>query len=82
MAEVGENDHATDVVITDAKDEFDQMGSPVVSMKMNTEGARLRPILMTSLAMVIGLLPLMFASGVGKNGNQTLVTSAGSRDCA
>lgn len=35
-------------------------------------GARLRPILMTSLAMIIGLLPLMFASGVGRNGNQTL----------
>ncbi len=39
-------------------------------------GARLRPILMTSLAMIIGLLPLMFASGVGKNGNQTLGASA------
>ena len=39
-------------------------------------GARLRPILMTSLAMVIGLLPLMFASGVGKNGNQTLGAAA------
>ena len=38
--------------------------------------ARLRPILMTSLAMVIGLLPMMFASGVGKNGNQTLGTAA------
>ena len=38
--------------------------------------ARLRPILMTSLAMVIGLLPMMFASGVGKNGNQTLGASA------
>ena len=38
--------------------------------------ARLRPILMTSLAMVIGLLPLMFASGVGKNGNQTLGAAA------
>ena len=39
-------------------------------------GARLRPILMTSLAMVVGLLPLMFAQGVGKNGNQTLGAAA------
>ena len=39
-------------------------------------GARLRPILMTSLAMVVGLLPLMFASGVGHNGNQTLGAAA------
>ena len=39
-------------------------------------GARLRPILMTSLAMIIGLLPMMFASGVGKNGNQTLGAAA------
>ena len=38
--------------------------------------ARLRPILMTSLAMIIGLLPLMFASGVGRNGNQTLGAAA------
>ena len=39
-------------------------------------GARLRPILMTSLAMIVGLLPLMFASGVGRNGNQTLGAAA------
>ena len=38
--------------------------------------ARLRPILMTSLAMIIGLLPMIFASGVGKNGNQTLGAAA------
>ena len=38
--------------------------------------ARLRPILMTSLAMVVGLLPMMFATGVGKNGNQTLGAAA------
>jgi len=39
-------------------------------------GARLRPILMTSLAMIVGLLPMMFAMGVGKNGNQTLGAAA------
>lgn len=38
--------------------------------------ARLRPILMTSLAMIIGLLPLMFASGVGANSNRTLGAGA------
>ncbi len=34
--------------------------------------ARLRPILMTSLALIIGLLPMMFAHGVGANGNRSL----------
>lgn len=38
--------------------------------------ARLRPILMTSLALIIGLLPLMFATGVGANGNRALGTGA------
>ena len=38
--------------------------------------ARLRPILMTSLAMIVGLLPLMFAFGVGAHGNRTLGASA------
>ena len=39
-------------------------------------GARLRPVLMTALAMIVGLIPLMFASGVGRNGNQTLGAAA------
>ncbi len=34
--------------------------------------ARLRPILMTSLALIIGLLPMMFSHGVGANGNRAL----------
>ena len=38
--------------------------------------ARLRPILMTSLAMIVGLIPLMLAMGVGGHGNRTLGASA------
>lgn len=38
--------------------------------------SRLRPILMTSLALIIGLLPLMFASGVGANGNRSIGAGA------
>ena len=38
--------------------------------------ARFRPILMTSLAMIIGLLPLMFATGAGSNGNRTIGAGA------
>ena len=38
--------------------------------------ARLRPILMTSLAMIVGLIPLMLAMGVDAHGNRTLGASA------
>ena len=53
-----------------------QMGMAIKYSAILGAAARLRPILMTSLAMIIGLLPLMFASGVGKNGNQTLGAAA------
>jgi HAE1 family hydrophobic/amphiphilic exporter-1 len=47
-------------------------------VKAATEGAkaRLRPILMTSLAFIFGILPLMFATGAGANGNRSIGTSA------
>ena len=47
-------------------------------LKAGIQGAvdRLRPILMTSLAMIIGLLPMMFAHGAGRNGNQALGSGA------
>ncbi len=53
-----------------------QTGMAIKYAAILGSAARLRPLLMTSLAMVIGLLPLMFASGVGKNGNQTLGAAA------
>ena len=49
-----------------------QTGMSVFNAAIAGACARLRPILMTSLAMVIGLLPMMFASGVGANGNRAL----------
>jgi RND transporter, hydrophobe/amphiphile efflux-1 (HAE1) family protein len=47
-------------------------GMSILNAAIAGAGARLRPILMTSLAMVIGLLPMMFAHGVGANGNRAL----------
>ncbi|WP_417011987.1 efflux RND transporter permease subunit [Bacteroides sp.] len=53
-----------------------KMGMSITWAAVLGAAARLRPILMTSLAMIVGLLPLMFASGAGTNGNRTLGTSA------
>ena len=53
-----------------------KMGMSITWAAVLGAGARLRPILMTSLAMIIGLLPLMFAFGVGANGNRSLGTTA------
>lgn len=53
-----------------------KMGMSISWAAVLGAGARLRPILMTSMAMIIGLLPLMFAFGVGANGNRSLGTTA------
>lgn len=51
-------------------------GLSIVNSAIQGAVARLRPILMTSLAMIIGLLPLMFATGAGANGYNTLGAGA------
>ncbi|MBO5133540.1 MAG: efflux RND transporter permease subunit [Bacteroidaceae bacterium] len=53
-----------------------RMGMSISWAAVLGAGARLRPILMTSFALIIGLLPLMFAAGVGAQGNQSLGTTA------
>ncbi len=47
-------------------------GMSIINAAIAGASARLRPILMTSLAMVIGLLPMMLSTGVGANGNRAL----------
>ncbi|MDE7153246.1 MAG: efflux RND transporter permease subunit [Muribaculaceae bacterium] len=51
-------------------------GMSIVNAALSGATARLRPILMTSLALIIGLLPMMFAHGAGANGNQALGAGA------
>ncbi|HTE23823.1 efflux RND transporter permease subunit [Flavitalea sp.] len=51
-------------------------GMDLVQSAIEGAKARLRPILMTSFAFVFGLMPLMFSSGVGANGNRSIGTGA------
>lgn len=51
-------------------------GMSIVGAAIAGAAARLRPILMTGFAMIIGLLPLMLANGVGSSGNRSLGTGA------
>ena len=53
-----------------------KMGMSITWAAVLGAGARLRPILITSLAMILGKLPMNFATGAGANGNRTLGTSA------
>ncbi|MCJ7467091.1 MAG: efflux RND transporter permease subunit, partial [Maribacter sp.] len=51
-------------------------GMEIIKAAIEGATARLRPILMTSLAFIAGLLPLFFASGVGAAGTRSLATGA------
>lgn len=60
------------ILIVEFAVERRRTGMSIVNAAVAGAAARLRPILMTSLALIIGLLPMMFASGVGANGNRAL----------
>jgi len=64
------------ILIVEFAVERRRTGMSVVNAAIQGASARLRPILMTSLAMIIGLLPMMFATGAGANGNRALGTGS------
>lgn len=62
----------TAILLTEYASERRRQGLPIIQAAITAAKVRLRPILMTSLTLVFGMLPLMFASGVGANGNISL----------
>ena len=59
----------TAILLTEYASQMRKEGMSITMAAMSAAKVRLRPILMTSLTMIFGMLPLMFASGVGANGN-------------
>ena len=62
----------TAILLTEYAAERRQHGMSIAQAAISAAKVRLRPILMTSLTMIFGMLPLMFASGVGANGNASI----------
>ena len=62
----------TAILLTEYASTRRRQGMSITAAALDAAAVRLRPILMTSLTMVFGLLPLALATGVGANGNQSL----------
>lgn len=64
----------TAILITEYAIERWRKGMGIISSAYSAAQARFRPIIMTVLCMIFGMLPLMFSSGAGANGNSSLAT--------
>ena len=65
----------TAILITEFALERRRKGMGIVEAAYQAAQVRFRPILMTVLTMIFGMLPLMFATGAGANGNSSLGTT-------
>ena len=62
----------TAILLTEYASERRRHGMTIAQAALSAASARLRPILMTALTMIIGLLPLVVATGAGANGEISL----------
>ncbi|MCM1337441.1 MAG: efflux RND transporter permease subunit [Candidatus Amulumruptor caecigallinarius] len=60
------------ILLTEYASERRRAGMSITAAAVSAAKVRLRPILMTSLTMIVGMLPMAFASGVGANGNRSI----------
>ncbi len=64
----------TAILITEYASARRISGMSITAAAISAAKARFRPILMTALSMIFGLLPLMMSTGVGANGNRSLAS--------
>lgn len=64
----------TAILLTEFATDRRREGMSLAGAAITAAKERLRPILMTALTMIVGLLPMMFSTGVGANGNRSLGT--------
>ncbi len=63
------------ILIVEFAEQLRQRGIPLVEAAIQAATIRLRPILMTSLAFILGVVPLVFATGAGENGRHSVGTT-------
>jgi len=63
------------ILIVEFAEQLRERGMPLVEAATQAASIRLRPILMTSLAFILGVVPLVFATGAGENGRHSVGTT-------
>jgi len=63
------------ILIVEFAEQLRERGVPLIESAVQAATIRLRPILMTSLAFILGVVPLVFATGAGENGRHSVGTT-------
>jgi HAE1 family hydrophobic/amphiphilic exporter-1 len=63
------------ILIVEFAEQLRERGLPLVEATIQAASIRLRPILMTSLAFILGVVPLVAATGAGENGRHSVGTT-------